>query len=300
MTRAIEDIQRLGLAILEQHGGASDKAAQNAKDWGLEKRQGDEYEALLSMRVAVGAVAERLDPVLQQKSPVHLEAAAVAIEHNLPIIEESFLTVRHAALDLLRWSRRSGYLEGSPLPDAYRASYARLVAYTPEIKPRLDALRKELLGRSTAPDADPTVTRLLSAITRYNGVMDAARGFVQAIVDPPLELVFQETQGFLDDYARFPVDVRAALATGVNDCCQFLLYDEQAFFQGVENVRSAIAEGIDSSLYSILIRGAYIIFSVDEDPLFNQLTVTLYRAVGNDAYEDACATVAASLYQDLR
>lgn len=300
MTEAIGEIRRLGLEILKKHSTVNGKAAEASTDWKLEERQVEEHQALLSLRTSIGAVAGKLDDVLQQMNPEHVDAAAQTIEQNLPTIEEAFLTVRHAALDLLRWTRRSGRVENSPLPDEYRASYARLISHTPMIKPRLDALQKELLERSREPEIDPSVPKLLSAITRYNGVMDAARGFVRAIVDPPLELTFQETKGFLEDWNGYPVKTRAGLATELNDCCQFLLYDQKEFSQRVEEIRPDLANGMDASLYSMLIGGVRVLFSVDEDPLFGLLMVTLYRAVDSGCYDEVCETVTASLYHELR
>jgi hypothetical protein len=42
------------------------------------------------------------------------------------------------------------------------------------------------------------------------------------------------------------------------------------------------------------------VFSVDEDPLFGQLNVTLYRVVPRDDEDGAVAGVVDSLYQGLK
>lgn len=299
MKTAVEDICRLGLEVLEIHGQASPKALEIAKHWELAERQADEQKELLRLFDATRIIIEKLDVAMQRMEHDAMAQGADAIEQNLPIIEGAFLRIRHASLDLLRWTRRDGHMEGSGLPQAYRASYARLISYAPIFKPRLEAFQHELLEWSRHPHVKAEVQRLLSAITRYNGVMDSARSFVQAIVDPPLELVFQETNLFLEDWGRCSIEGRGRMATRLNDCCQFLLYEPSEFDRCAKEVRPQLADGVDASMYSMAIDKARILFSVDEDPIFGQLTVTLYRIVPEETFGDACESVFQTLYSDF-
>ncbi|MEN8189899.1 MAG: hypothetical protein ABFS19_08635 [Thermodesulfobacteriota bacterium] len=299
MQAAVGDIRRIGLEVLKEHGAAGEKALEVSKQWKLAERQADEHEALLRLIEASRLMVEKIDGAMRSMAPDVMETAARTIEQNLADIEESFLVIRHASLDLLRWTRRAGRIEGSPLPGEYRASYARLISYAPIFKPRLEAFQHELLELSRQPGAESAAPRLLSAITRYNAVLDSARRFVQAIVDPPLELVFQETNLFLDDWQNCSVGDRSAMASRLNDCCQLLLYDKTEFDRRTEKVRPRLADGIDASMYSMAIDKGRILFSVDEDPVFEQLTVTLYRLVDEEKFADACEVVFQVLYTDF-
>ena len=299
MTTAVGTICSLGLEILNVHRSASAEAEEQARRWKLEERQKEEHEALLRLFDAAESINAKLDHAMQQLDDESFVAAAATIAEHLPCIETSFLIVRHAAQDLLRWTRRSGRIEGSTLPEEYRAGYARLVSYSPKFKPRFEAMQQKLLKLANTSDAEESVHALLSAITRYNGVLDSARGFVQAIVAPPLELVFQETTLFVEDWHTYPVEERSHLATELNDCCQFLLYDEAEFSQRVEEVRPQLPDGLEASLFALSVDTARILFTVDEDPVFGQLTVTLLRAVQADGYDEACESVIQALYSEL-
>jgi len=259
----------------------------------------EEQEALLRLFDAAEGINGKLDIAMLQLDAESLGAATTAIEEHLPSIEASFLIVRHAAQDLLRWTRRAGRIEESTLPDEYRAGYARLVSYSPKFKPRFEAMQQKLLKLANTSDAEESVNVLLSAITRYNGVMDTARGFVQAIVAPPLELVFQETSLFVEDWQTCPVEERGRLASELNDCCQFLLYDEAEFGRRAEEVRPQLPDGMEASLFNLPVDAFRILFTVDEDPVFGQLTVTLLRAVQADGYDEACESVIQALYSEL-
>ena len=94
--------------------------------------------------------------------------------------------------------------------------------------------------------------------------------------------------------------MRAALGTELNDVCEFLLYDKDKFNAGVEEIHHQVAEGIDASLFAVSCCGHKILFSVDEDPLFQQLTVTLYRAVKADDFTATCDELFDKLYHELR
>lgn len=299
MNAAVDDIRSLGLEILVVHRAASEKADEQSKRWKLEERQEEERAALTQSFDTGRIILGQLDVAMRKMDAESMNAAAAAIDRHLPCFEEAFVTIRHAALDLLRWVQRAGRIEGSTLPDEYRASYARLVSYAPKFKPRLEAMQQELLKLARDPEADESVQALLSAITRYNGAMDMARRFVQAIVDPPLELTFQETSLFMEDWPGYSVEERSRLASELNDCCQLLLYDESEFNKRVEAIRPQLADGMEASLFALAVDTVRILFTVDEDPVFGQLTITLLRAVRTDCHDEACESIIQALYNDL-
>jgi hypothetical protein len=309
MKAAVDRIFELGTAILDTHRLASDKAADNADRWNLVERIETERTALLCL---VEKIREIVQAVVQCRQLMHSDSASqdqildtieycsATIESNLPDIEKALVTIRHVALDLLLWTQRSGKIEGSELPGEYRATYGRLIAYAPIFKPMLAALQDELLLLNKEPRLRPEAQRLISALNRYNAVAESARGFIRSVVEPPLELVFHETDTFISDFQALTSDQLAQVATEVNDCCQLLLYDPMEFRRRVEHVRPQLAEGLDATLVVLTVSdGLKVIFTVDEDPVFEQLTSTLLRVVPEHELAKATDDLTRALYGHL-
>ena len=284
---AIEDIQQLGLEIVRTHSEASLLAAQRSRGWKLAERQQEEHSALHTVLDALAHILSALEAVRPAFEERAVEEAAAAIENNVSALDEAFVVVRHAAFDLLLWTRRSGQLEDSPLPDRYRGAYRKLIAYSPIFRPWLEALQAELLERSNAADTGGPATRLLSAVTRMNASLETARGFVRTVADPPLDLAFRETNLFLADWEALPAETRASLGSELNDTCEFLLYERGHFDDRVHSHTRPLPGDLEASLHTLGHDGHLVLFAVDEDPLFGEVIVTLYRAVPEDESEAA-------------
>ncbi|MDG2380335.1 MAG: hypothetical protein P8N76_01550 [Pirellulaceae bacterium] len=308
MQAAIAEICDLGQATLARHSTSSVHAAQVAQDWELSKRLEDERIALRQLFDHARQIIETVELTRQQieddttaTADLHesLRTCAALIHSSVPELEKAFLTSRHSALDLLRWTQRSGHLADSDLPTQYRASYARLLEYTPVFKPRMEAMQHDLLRLRHDAGLHEDVQRLLSALTRYNGVTDAARRFVQSVVKPPLDLVFHETATFESDWQGLTPDVQSELGTEINDSCQLLLYDPTRFIQQVELMKPTLADGVEASLYVQSVDSWRIFFTVDEDPVFKELRVTLFRVVDQRDFAPTCQWIIEHLYRDL-
>ena len=304
MDQAIEQICSLGRKLLETHS-VSAEAKKVAQEWSLADRLDQEESALRELFRRARAILESIesaraamvDPsaeVDQRHRAMHV--AVDVINENLPEIEKAFLVSRHSALDLLRWADRSGFVEGSSLPATYRASYSELVSYTPVFKPRLEAMQHELLRQKDRGHVHEDVRHLLSALTRYNALADSARAFVRSIVQPPFELVFHDAETFQDDWEGIDVDRHGDLATEINDCCQLLLYDLDQFHRKVERVEPELIPGLDASLYLLPNEEWRVIFTVDEDPVFHEMRISLLRIVHESKYENALSDVIRELY----
>jgi hypothetical protein len=307
MKTAIEQICEIGSRTLQVHRTASDTSAAIADGWQLAERLEDERAALLDLFESARRIVEAIESTRRcvqadvSASTQHgsMRQCADVIDENLPHIEQAFLTARHSALDLLRWTQQFGHIEGSDLPAQYRASYAKFIEYSPVFRPRSEAMQQDLLSLAKDKDVHPDVRRLLSALTRYNAVADSARCFVKSVVEPPMELVFHDTESFQADWQTYDAAVRGHLGTEINDCCQWLLYDPARFDRSVQRVRPRLAGDIDASLCVLSVESTRILFTVDEDPVFEQLIVTLLRAVEEGEFESACASVIQDLYRGL-
>ena len=308
MDAAVNEICRIGRQILRTHEKASPKAAEVASGWKLAERLQDEHEALGRLFQSVRRMLESMEVVGRMMRAADVDDAdlhqamrqcANTIEEGLPTLQQDFLTVRRCALDLLRWTRRDGRIEGSELPDTYRAGYAKLIAYTPIFRPRIDAMQQELLQRSQSAHVHADVQGLLSALSHYKAIAESARGFVRSVVEPPSELTFHDTELFLEDWEKFAVAERGNLATELNDCCQFLLYDPDEFRRRVESIQPPLPDGVDASLFVLSVGDGRIVFTVDEDPVFEQTIVTLLRVVDASDFEAACDGMIQALYRDF-
>ena len=300
MAAAVDGICRLGAELVAVHRASSDRAEEVCRNWRLAERQKEEHAVLDDVFSSGRAVLEKLDAVLQAPAPAAMKDAADAIENSLPLLDDAFLHIRHCAQDILHWAGRYAPAGGSSLPEAYRESHARLISYAPVLKPRLEALQAELAERVAGGDVSPEARALLSAITRYNGVLDTVRRFVHAVAEPPLELVFAETDRFLEDMQAIPLEQRRTLGSELNDCCQSLQYDRPSFDARVAPVSLEQPDGVDSSLVAFEHGGFHVLMTVDEDPIFGQLTVHLLRAVDDAGYETACTGVSAVLCNEWR
>ena len=306
MKEAVDCIARLGRSVLETHRQASDKAAANADRWRLAERLEGERLALLDLLDCASRVVRS---IVECRHAVHagtvsesdlnrtLNGCADVIDESLPRIEESFVTARHAALDLLQWAERAGKIVDSTLPAEYRASYARLISQAPVIKPLTEQFREDLLLLKEGDRMHRAAQRLISVLSRYNAVMETARSFVRSVVEPPLELAFHETESFLDDVKALSSEQLADAATELNDCCQLLLYDVAEFNRRVRQVRPRLAEGMDASMAVLGVSGGFqVVFTVDEDPVFEQLSITLLRILPEQQIEAATNDLTRALY----
>lgn len=295
MAAAVAEIDETGRDLVATHRQNSARAEEVCRNWGLEERQAEERAALESLIAAARKILQKLNTALEPGDASDLAAAAATIEDALPVVESAFLTVRHCAQDLVQWADRHGDPAHQGVTDTFRALHGRLTAWAPVFKPRLEAFQMDLVAQAALPGSDPAVGRLLSAITRYNAVLDSARRFVAAVVEPPLELVFAETERFLEDVEIIPVDQRADVASELNDVCRCLMYEPEKFHSGVQHVDLPQPDGIESSLVSFESHGICVLLSVEEDPIFEQLTIHLLRAVVDAEFENALAEVTRAL-----
>ncbi len=150
MEAAAQAICDAGKALLDHHRQVSDTADRNARDWKLGDRLQEERQSLHRIIEANQEILVRLEDLrtdllsdsgLENVSPEWLSETADLIEDRLQTIERELLSTRHVTLDILLWAQRSGRVDDSPHPQAYRERYAALTQYSPVFKPALQAIR---------------------------------------------------------------------------------------------------------------------------------------------------------------
>jgi mRNA-degrading endonuclease RelE of RelBE toxin-antitoxin system len=111
-------------------------------------------------------------------------------------------------------------------------------------------------------------------------------------------LVEQTTPWFRHDWEELsPADrmrVRETLDRGYD----LLHEDRRGFFsKAFQPLPIRLKSGLGSSLYSLRVgRDIRLVMSVDDDPVFGQTLVTLFRVVGSDDLERAYRSTAKLLY----
>ena len=87
---------------------------------------------------------------------------------------------------------------------------------------------------------------------------------------------------FIQGLSRIPSEQRRLLASLLNDSCQSLLYEPEIFERHARPVPFEAAGGVDSSLVIFAQFGYAILMTVDEDPIFGQLTLRLLNVVAEN------------------
>lgn len=116
-----------------------------------------------------------------------------------------------------------------------------------------------------------------------------------------MDIVIESTRDFEQDLAKLSEAEKAAAIEKINDCASLFPTQKANFYRKLHPLRLPLnLNGYESSLYALRIsRTLRVILAVDEDPIFEQVIFTLFRAVKQDELERAYQSVAESLYQDL-
>jgi len=116
-----------------------------------------------------------------------------------------------------------------------------------------------------------------------------------------MELEFDITQSFSDDLAHLPAAQREKVQDQINFVSGSLLNGETAFKENssipyIFNLKG----GLDSSLFVIKAdQDNRIIAAVDEDPIFDKISLTLFRLVDKTKAEEVYRKVGEEIYKRL-
>ncbi len=112
---------------------------------------------------------------------------------------------------------------------------------------------------------------------------DSTRAFIGNVASPTKEIVFLDTETFVEEAKALPSDERRVMVSELNDCCQYLLYEPGQFRRRTTRVDREIEDGVEVSLFELAIStGHHALFTVDDDPVFERVDVTLLRLVPSD------------------
>ena len=116
-----------------------------------------------------------------------------------------------------------------------------------------------------------------------------------------VDVLIESTRSFEKDIAKLSVDEKAAAIQKINDCASLFPTQKADVYRKLRRLRlPSDLNGYESSLYTLRVsQKLRVILAVDEDPIFEQVIFTLFRAVKHDELDRAYQGVAESLYQEL-
>ncbi|OBU21864.1 hypothetical protein [Photobacterium aquimaris] len=112
-----------------------------------------------------------------------------------------------------------------------------------------------------------------------------------------MELLFESTKVFEKEISKFPNKTKEKIICKLNYYCSLLESDSSTFYGKV--YKPIKFKGCsESSLYALRIdHDIRIILTVDEDPIFEQVIITLLHVVRHSSLEKTFKGIAESLYQ---
>ena len=119
----------------------------------------------------------------------------------------------------------------------------------------------------------------------------------------PVELTAiteQTTPEFRRDLARLSTEDRTRIAAALRRSYELLRTDRRSFFARAKRPQPVqLKGGLTSSLYSLPVgRDIRLILAVDDDPVFAQTLVTLFRAIHHDELGRAYQSIADRIYRN--
>jgi hypothetical protein len=114
-----------------------------------------------------------------------------------------------------------------------------------------------------------------------------------------MDVTYESTDAFEKDLASFQMKERTRTIDKLNLYCSLLPADRAGFFKhATRPVIPVLRSKLQSSLYSIRVsRDIRVLATIDNDPLFDQVIVTLLRAVRKKDIDNVFKGLAQSLYQ---
>jgi hypothetical protein len=113
-----------------------------------------------------------------------------------------------------------------------------------------------------------------------------------------MELLFESTDKFEKDLNQFNDQEKSQIVEELNCRCATLKNGFKTFYkQVVRPLKIKLNNGFESSLYSLQVnREVRVILTVDDDPLFEQIIITLMRVVRHKDLKKTFRGIAESLY----
>lgn len=116
-----------------------------------------------------------------------------------------------------------------------------------------------------------------------------------------MEVLIESTRGFENDLDSLDEAEKALVVESINDCASLFPTHKTDVYRKLHHLPLlSNLNGYESSLYTLRTsQELRVILTVDEDPIFEQVILTLFRVVNHRDLDRTYEAVAASLYQEI-
>ncbi len=116
-----------------------------------------------------------------------------------------------------------------------------------------------------------------------------------------MDIIIESTKEFEQDLENFSNTEKFKIIKKLNRYVELISTDKKMFYQNSTQLRNIrLNKNYDSSIYSLKINEKIrIILTIDDDPIFDQTVITLFRVVKAEDAPKAYNSVAEFIYQDF-
>lgn len=116
-----------------------------------------------------------------------------------------------------------------------------------------------------------------------------------------MDVLIESTKHFEQDLDQLSQDHRKAVIQIINDFANLFPDNDSSAYKKLDQPSVPLdLNGYDSSLYVLRALGKLrIILTVDEDPIFDQVILNLFRVVDRESVETSYQDIAKALYQEI-
>ncbi|MBD2694730.1 hypothetical protein [Anabaena catenula] len=116
-----------------------------------------------------------------------------------------------------------------------------------------------------------------------------------------MDILIESTKDFEKDLEQFTDTEKFRIIKEMNRYFELLSSENNSFYQNSEQLRNIkLNHSYDSTIYSLKINDQQrIILTIDDDPIFGCILVTLFRIVNAEDAQKAYNAIAEFIYQDF-
>ncbi|WP_016950493.1 hypothetical protein [Anabaena sp. PCC 7108] len=116
-----------------------------------------------------------------------------------------------------------------------------------------------------------------------------------------MDILIESTKDFEKDLEQFTDTEKFRIIKEMNCYFELLSSENNSFYQNSEQLRNIkLNHSYDSTIYSLKINDTQrIILTIDDDPIFGCILVTLFRIVNAEDAQKAYNAIAEFIYQDF-
>jgi hypothetical protein len=117
-----------------------------------------------------------------------------------------------------------------------------------------------------------------------------------------MDIIIDSTQHFEKDLAKLDQKDKATVITKINHCASLFPSQKANVYHQLHHLRlPSLPNGYESSVYILRTSPKLrVILAIDEDPIFEQIILTLFRVFKHGDLEKVYKSIAESLYQEFQ